>query len=224
MCSNQRGFDHGEHDNAEASHKSASVTLVVPMPSRAPEPIGASPMRSERGAGRAARTAVERRSAQGVVDRRDRMQHRSCVGSGIDRRSRPLCVGDIKRVGAEDEASHHASTWMACKETDEFRARPETMIEGAGTTLKAAVDVSRLMARCRTRCPRRSSSTRPMYTGNENAFYVIRGGEQDRRATSTCSSILAHWRTGWYSTARSCRSASTSDKTWDERDLRPVAS
>ena len=34
-------------------------------------------------------------------------------------------------------------TWMASKETDEFISRPETMIEGAGTSLKAAVDILR---------------------------------------------------------------------------------
>src|SRR4051812_39790810 len=34
-------------------------------------------------------------------------------------------------------------TWMASKETDTLTARPETFIEGAGTTLKAAVDILR---------------------------------------------------------------------------------
>ena len=32
---------------------------------------------------------------------------------------------------------------MASKETDEFTQRPETFIEGAGTTLKAAMDICR---------------------------------------------------------------------------------
>lgn len=34
-------------------------------------------------------------------------------------------------------------TWMASKETDEFVSRPETFIEGAGTSLKAAMDILR---------------------------------------------------------------------------------
>jgi hypothetical protein len=34
-------------------------------------------------------------------------------------------------------------TWMGSKETDEFTTRPETMIEGAGTSLKAAVEILR---------------------------------------------------------------------------------
>jgi len=34
-------------------------------------------------------------------------------------------------------------TWMASKETDEYVTRPETFIEGAGTSLKAAMDICR---------------------------------------------------------------------------------
>lgn len=34
-------------------------------------------------------------------------------------------------------------TWMASKETDEFVTRPETFVEGAGTSLKNALDVLR---------------------------------------------------------------------------------
>ena len=34
-------------------------------------------------------------------------------------------------------------TWMASKETDTFTTRPETFIEEAGTTLKAALDILR---------------------------------------------------------------------------------
>ena len=33
--------------------------------------------------------------------------------------------------------------WMASKETDEFSQRPETFIERAGTSLKAALDITR---------------------------------------------------------------------------------
>jgi C1A family cysteine protease len=34
-------------------------------------------------------------------------------------------------------------TWMASKETDEFDTRPETFVEGAGTSLKNALDILR---------------------------------------------------------------------------------
>ncbi|CAN5554126.1 hypothetical protein BH10PSE4_BH10PSE4_19400 [soil metagenome] len=62
-------------------------------------------------------------------------------------------------------------TWMACKETDQFVARPETMIEGAGTSLKAAVDILRKFgAAPETALP--FHITTAMYTGNENTFYA----------------------------------------------------
>jgi hypothetical protein len=42
-----------------------------------------------------------------------------------------------------DELLSVRFTWMAAKETDEFEARPTTFIEADGTSLKAALDVSR---------------------------------------------------------------------------------
>lgn len=62
-------------------------------------------------------------------------------------------------------------TWMACKETDTFVARPETMIEGAGTSLKAAVDILRKFGAVPdTALP--FHITTAMYTGDENTFYA----------------------------------------------------
>ena len=61
-------------------------------------------------------------------------------------------------------------TWMGSKETDAFTARPETMIESAGTTLKAAVDVlHNFGAVPETELPFHIATT--MYTGDENAFF-----------------------------------------------------
>jgi hypothetical protein len=61
--------------------------------------------------------------------------------------------------------------WMACKETDTITARPETMIEGAGTTLKAAVDVLRNYGAVpEDLLPFKINTT--MYTGAENTFYA----------------------------------------------------
>ena len=45
-------------------------------------------------------------------------------------------------VGPSDHLSVRF-TWMASKETDEFRARPTTFIEADGTSLKAALDIAR---------------------------------------------------------------------------------
>jgi C1A family cysteine protease len=62
-------------------------------------------------------------------------------------------------------------TWMACKETDDFTTRPETMIEGAGTTLKAAVDILRKYGAVpETLLPFKIGTA--MYTGSENKFYA----------------------------------------------------
>lgn len=62
-------------------------------------------------------------------------------------------------------------TWMACKETDTFTTRPETMIEGAGTTLKASVDILRNFgAAPDTLLPFHIQTA--MYTGDENTFFA----------------------------------------------------
>jgi hypothetical protein len=47
-----------------------------------------------------------------------------------------------RRIG-ENEMLSPRFTWMASKETDEFTTRPTTFIEVDGTSLKAALDVSR---------------------------------------------------------------------------------
>jgi hypothetical protein len=61
-------------------------------------------------------------------------------------------------------------TWMASKETDTLTARPETMIEGAGTTLKAAVDILRNFGAVPdTMLP--FNIVTAMYTGVEDTFF-----------------------------------------------------
>ena len=62
-------------------------------------------------------------------------------------------------------------TWMASKETDPFTTLPETMIEGAGTTLKASVDILRKFGAVpETSLP--FHITTAMFTGNENTFFA----------------------------------------------------
>jgi C1A family cysteine protease len=62
-------------------------------------------------------------------------------------------------------------TWMASKETDTLVNRPETMIDGAGTTLKAACDILRKFgAAPDTLMP--FHITAAMYTGDENDFFA----------------------------------------------------
>lgn len=62
-------------------------------------------------------------------------------------------------------------TWMASKETDQFVTRPETMIEEAGTSLKAAVDILRKYgAAPETALPFKINTL--MYTGSGDAFFA----------------------------------------------------
>ena len=61
--------------------------------------------------------------------------------------------------------------WMASKETDTITTRPESFIEGAGTTLKAAVDVARKHGVALMDDLPFHIQTK-MFTGNENTFYA----------------------------------------------------
>jgi hypothetical protein len=62
-------------------------------------------------------------------------------------------------------------TWMASKETDEYTSYPETMIEAVGTSLKAALEVSRKFgAATMTTLPFRPEL---LYRGKEQTFYSL---------------------------------------------------
>jgi len=61
--------------------------------------------------------------------------------------------------------------WMGSKETDQFTARPETFIEGAGTSLKAAMDIVRKYGAVVMSLLPFHIGTK-MYTGDDNAFYA----------------------------------------------------
>jgi C1A family cysteine protease len=61
--------------------------------------------------------------------------------------------------------------WMASKETDEFTSRPQTFIEEAGTSLKAAADVARKHGTAlAVDLPFHIATN--MFLGGENAFYA----------------------------------------------------
>ena len=61
--------------------------------------------------------------------------------------------------------------WMGSKETDEFVTRPETFIEEAGTSLKAAMDVVRKYGTVVMSALPFHIVTK-MYTGDENTLYA----------------------------------------------------
>ena len=104
-------------------------------------------------------------------------------------------------------------TWMACKETDTFTSRPETMIEEAGTTLKAAVDVLRRYgAVTESMLPFKISTT--MYTGSENTFYATAAS---RKVASyfNLRRNLANWRS-WLAQNGPILVGLNVDATWDD--------
>ena len=61
-------------------------------------------------------------------------------------------------------------TWMASKETDVFNTRPTTFIELAGTSLKAALDISRKFGSVRDSVLPFGSGQ--LYQGNAQVFYA----------------------------------------------------
>ncbi len=94
----------------------------------------------------------------------------SCVGwATADGVGRWLMVtsGRIKRT----QRLSPRFVWMASKERDEFRDRPTSFVEEAGTSLKAAMDVARRYGFALERDLPFEVDT-AMFTGAENAFYA----------------------------------------------------
>ncbi|MBM3530742.1 MAG: C1 family peptidase [Alphaproteobacteria bacterium] len=102
--------------------------------------------------------------------------------------------------------------WMASKETDEFVNRPETMIEGAGTSLKASLDILRRYGAVpETLLPFKIATN--LYLGNENAFFATAAS---RRIASyfNLQKNLAAWR-NWLAAEGPLLVALNVDATWD---------
>ncbi len=72
----------------------------------------------------------------------DQGQTGSCVGWAVADGAMRYLLVQANRLGQKERLSVR-HVWMASKETDEFVDRPESFIEDAGTSLKAAVDVCR---------------------------------------------------------------------------------
>jgi C1A family cysteine protease len=142
-----------------------------------------------------------------------------------DQESTGSCVGwastdgiaryHMVKAGKLAQAEHLSPrcTWMASKETDEFTNRPETFIEGAGTSLKAAVEFLRKFGSVPDSLLPFHIST-AMYQGNENAFYATAAS---RRIASyfNLGKDLNEWRT-WLATNGPILAGLSVDKTWDD--------
>lgn len=94
----------------------------------------------------------------------------SCVGwATADGVMRYLLVtaGKLPKTGRPSPRF----VWMGSKETDQFTARPQTFVEEAGTSLKAAMDIVRKYGVVENSAvPFQIGAL--MYTGDENALYA----------------------------------------------------
>jgi C1A family cysteine protease len=103
-------------------------------------------------------------------------------------------------------------TWMASKETDEYVTRPETFIEGAGTSLKAAMDICRKYGVVTDALLPFAINTL-MYAGDENQFFAA---ASQRRAAAyfNLHKELAQWRS-WIASHGPLLVGLNVDATWD---------
>jgi len=106
--------------------------------------------------------------------------------------------------------------WMASKEMDEYSSRPTTFIDGAGTSLKAALDIARKFGLA-------LESDLPFAIGDrlprdENAFYAAAAQRRiesyfNLRSVSTVP-MIAIWRQ-WIATKGPVLTRLGVDETWD---------
>jgi len=103
-------------------------------------------------------------------------------------------------------------TWMASKETDTFVTRPETFIEEAGTSLKAAMDICRKFGVVPESMLPFHISTK-MYTGDEDNFFA---SAAQRRATAyfNMNKNFSQWKS-WLASHGPIMVALSVDATWD---------
>ena len=102
--------------------------------------------------------------------------------------------------------------WMASKETDEFTLRPQSFIEEAGTSLKAAMDICKKYGVV-TNAVLPFNVVTLMYTGSENTFYA--GASQLRiSAYFNMNKDFTKWKT-WLATQGPILVALSVDHTWD---------
>jgi C1A family cysteine protease len=102
--------------------------------------------------------------------------------------------------------------WMASKETDEFTARADTFLEGAGTSLKAAMDIVRKFGTVKEALLPFHIVTK-MHIGAENAFYT-EAAQRKVAAYFNLQRNLNQWKS-WLATNGPILAALSVDQTWD---------
>ena len=135
----------------------------------------------------------------------------SCVGWGSAEgvvRYHMVTAGKL----ANNEPLSPRFVWMASKETDTLITRPETFIEEAGTTLKAAMDICRKYGVVTDKLLPFIINT-AMYTGDENAFFATAA---QRRIASyfNLARDLNQWKI-WLASHGPILAGLSVDHTWD---------
>jgi C1A family cysteine protease len=113
---------------------------------------------------------------------------------------------------AQSEPLSPRFVWMASKETDEYTTLPESFIEGAGTSLKAAMTVAKDRGVVTDKLLPFHITTE-MYTGDENAFFA----EAAQRKISAYFNLrrnLTKWKS-WLASHGPIMAGVTVDATWD---------
>jgi hypothetical protein len=103
-------------------------------------------------------------------------------------------------------------TWMASKETDQFSTRPESFIEEAGTSLKAAMDILRSYGVVPESLLPFHIATK-IYVGSENIFYAT-AATRRIAAYYNLGKNLATWR-NWLATQGPIMAGLSVDAAWD---------
>jgi hypothetical protein len=103
-------------------------------------------------------------------------------------------------------------TWQGSKETDTFTTRPETFIERAGTTLKAAVVILKKYGSVPAAVlPFQVANF--LYLGDENTFYATASTRRIAGYFNLAKNV-ASWRT-WLATHGPILAGLSVDATWD---------
>jgi C1A family cysteine protease len=117
---------------------------------------------------------------------------------------------------AKEERLSVRFTWMASKEMDEYSSRPTTFIDGAGTSLKAALDIARKYGVVpEAELPFKLG---PLLPRDENAFYAVAAQMRIRsyfslRSLSTVP-MTEIWKL-WIATKGPVLARLGVDETWD---------
>lgn len=136
----------------------------------------------------------------------------SCVGwASTDSVARYMFV-KAGRLAQADRLSPRF-TWMASKETDVFVSRPESMIEAAGTTLKAAVDILRKYGAAPEPLLPFPINT-AMYTGDPDDFFAT-CATRKVAAYFNLGKNLTQWRT-WLAKGGPLLVGLAVDDTWGD--------